>query len=95
MDIKQIKREFKTIASKNPEKYYAISVLQEQGFLRKQCKTCGTFFWTVNNDQHNCGDPSCSGGFRFFENPPAKKKLDYWLTQMDKANKEFKELKVK
>ncbi|MBS3136847.1 alanine--tRNA ligase [Candidatus Woesearchaeota archaeon] len=77
MDIKQIKREFKTIASKNPEKYYAISVLQEQGFLRKQCKTCGTFFWTVNNDQHNCGDPSCSGGFRFFENPPAKKKLDY------------------
>jgi len=25
----------------------------------------------------------------------AKKKLDYWLTQMDKANKEFKELKVK
>lgn len=79
---KEIKKEFKLKASKTPEKYYATGVLKAEGFMRKQCK-CGTFFWTVNADQPHCGDPSCSGGFRFFDNPPAKNKMDYvetWQT---------------
>ncbi|MBU0535620.1 MAG: alanine--tRNA ligase, partial [Nanoarchaeota archaeon] len=72
----EIKKDFKAKASKDPEKYYATSVLKEEGFMRKQCK-CGTFFWTVNADQMTCGDPACSGGFRFFEGTPAKNQLDY------------------
>lgn len=73
---KEVKKEFKLKASKDFEKYYAVKVLREEGFMRKQC-SCGTFFWTANESQKTCGDPSCSGGFRFFENNPAKKKLDY------------------
>ena len=73
---KEIKKEFKQLASKSPDKYYATSILKEDGFKRKKCSKCGTFFWTVTEDDV-CGDPSCSGGFRFIGNTPAAKKLDY------------------
>ena len=73
---KQIKKEFKIKANKDPDKYYATSVLKEEGFARKKCK-CGQFFWTVNKDQEVCGDTTCSGGFRFYDNNPCKVKLSY------------------
>ena len=73
---KEIKKEFKQLASKSPDKYYATSILKEDGFKRKKCSKCGTFFWAVTEDDV-CGDPSCSGGFRFIGNTPATKKLDY------------------
>jgi alanyl-tRNA synthetase len=73
---KQIKKEFKAKASSDPDRYYATGVLKKEGFVRKQC-SCGTFFWTVNPEQKVCGDPACSGGFRFIGNTPATRKLDY------------------
>ncbi|MBN2111760.1 alanine--tRNA ligase [Candidatus Woesearchaeota archaeon] len=73
---KEIKKEFKLKASKEPDKYYATSVLKEAGFTRKKCR-CGIYFWTTNKKQETCGDAACSGGFRFFENNPCKKKLSY------------------
>ena len=73
---KQIKKEFKVKASKDPNKYYATSVLKQEGFIRKKCE-CGTYFWTVNPDQKVCGDPACSGGYRFISNSPAKHEMDY------------------
>ncbi len=73
---KEIKKEFKALASKNPDSYYATSVLKEEGFHRAQCKRCSIFFWSTGTEEF-CGDPSCSGGFRFIGNTPAKKKLDY------------------
>ncbi len=73
---KEVKKEFKLKASKEPEKYYSVKVLRDEGFVRKRCD-CGTYFWTSNEKQNVCGDPACSGGFRFFENNPTKKKLDY------------------
>jgi alanyl-tRNA synthetase len=73
---KEVKKEFRAVASKNPEKYYAVSVLQENGFLRQQCKTCGKNFWSVER-RETCDDASCSGGFRFLGNTPATEKLDY------------------
>jgi alanyl-tRNA synthetase len=72
---KEIKKEFKKKASQEPDKYYATSVLKKEGFVRKKCK-CGTYFWTAS-DSNTCGDPSCSGGFRFIGDSPAKKELDY------------------
>tara|TARA_Y100000310_G_scaffold345268_1_gene463279 strand:+ start:32515 stop:35043 length:2529 start_codon:yes stop_codon:yes gene_type:complete len=72
---KNIKKEFKSKASKSPDDYYATSVLKSEGFKRKQC-TCKTFFWT-NVDNKVCGDPACSGGYRFINDSPATKKLDY------------------
>ena len=75
MSDKETKKEFKAKASKNPEKYYAVSILQKNGFKRGHC-ACGTYFWSTT-DQKHCGDPSCSGGFRFFGTSPAKEKLSY------------------
>jgi alanyl-tRNA synthetase len=72
---KEVKKEFKAKASKTPENYYAVNVLKNEGFERKKC-SCGIFFWTVT-DQNTCDDPSCSGGFRFIGNTPAKEQLDY------------------
>ena len=73
---KEIKKVFKKKASQNPEKYYAVEYLLKQGFERKQCE-CNTYFWTVNKKQKKCGDPACSGGYKFINNTPAKTKLDY------------------
>ncbi|HIH24249.1 TPA: alanine--tRNA ligase [Candidatus Woesearchaeota archaeon] len=76
---KEVKREFKGIASAHPDKYYATRVLKREGFERKRC-ACGTAFWTVNENQIVCGDPTCSGGFRLFENNPAKHQMTYVQT---------------
>ena len=73
---KEIKKEFKLKASTEPDKYYATSVLTQEGFSRKHCKNCGTYFWSTTSEDI-CGNPACSGGFRFIGQTPAKKKLDY------------------
>ena len=74
---KEMKKDFKIKASKDPDKYYAVSVLKQEGFRRGKCQKCGTSFWSVDPDQKVCGDPACSGGFRFFGKKVAKKDLDY------------------
>ncbi|MEK6948348.1 MAG: alanine--tRNA ligase [Nanoarchaeota archaeon] len=74
---KEQKKEFKKITSKNPEKYYAVDYLKKEGFSRKQCSKCDKYFWSVNKDQKVCGDSTCSGGFRFIGNTPAKNRLSY------------------
>ncbi|MHA1368530.1 MAG: alanine--tRNA ligase-related protein, partial [Promethearchaeota archaeon] len=73
---KQQKKTFKKEASLNPEKYYPVVKLREEGFIRRQC-SCGTYFWTINADQYHCGDPACSGGFDVVNNNPSKVKLSY------------------
>jgi len=73
---KQIKKEFKLEASKNPDKYYAVGHLKKEGYQRRKCK-CGIYYWTVIKNQKHCGDPACSGGYRFIGNTPAKEELDY------------------
>jgi len=74
---KEQKKEFKKIASKNPEKYYAVDYLKKEGFVRNKCSKCSKYFWNVNKNQNICGDSSCSGGFRFIGNSPCNKKLSY------------------
>jgi alanyl-tRNA synthetase len=76
---KEVKREFKGVASAHPDRFYATRVLKAENFQRKRC-ACGTFFWTVNAEQETCGDPGCSGGFRLFENNPAKHTMTYVQT---------------
>ncbi len=73
---KEQKKKFKVIASKNPEKYYAVDILKSEGFVRKQCVKCGTYFYTTT-DSNVCGDPDCVGGFSFIDDTPAKHDLDY------------------
>jgi hypothetical protein len=74
---KQVKKKFKVEASEHPENYYPVSYLKSEGFQRKKCQSCGTHFWTVNEQQVHCGDPSCSGGFNVISNNPSKQQLSY------------------
>jgi len=73
---KEVKKEFRKKAWKSPEKYYAVDVLKEEGFERKICKKCSKPYWTASGAE-TCGDPECSGGFRFIGNAPVKKELSY------------------
>lgn len=80
---KEQKRKFKEIASHNPDKYYATKILKKYNFERKQCEKCHIFFWTRDKARDVCGDPSCSGGFKFLDSSLNKdkknsiKKLSY------------------
>ncbi len=87
---KEIKKDFKQKTSKNPEKYYAVDVLKGEGFERKQCEKCSTFFWTTTG-KTVCGDPSCSGGFQFFGKSPASQDLDY-IQVWKKFSDQFQDL---
>jgi alanyl-tRNA synthetase len=78
---KELKARFKKVASAEPDKYYATSVLKAEGFMRKQC-SCGTYYWTIHKDQKTCGDPSCIGVVDIFRGAPVKRRLsfpDVWL----------------
>ncbi len=83
---KEVKEKFKKETKKNPEKYFAVDALKREGFERKKCRECKTYFWTVNKDQKVCGDPACSGGFRFFEDNPVDKDWDYVKTWKEFSN---------
>jgi len=80
---KEQKKRFKLIASQNPEKYYATKILNKYNFERKQCEKCQVYFWTKDKAREVCGDPSCSGGFKFLDsnqknsNQKSLQKLSY------------------
>ena len=76
MGDKETKEEFRKKAGRDPDKYYATSFLKKEGYGRAACSACRKFFWSVTGSK-TCGDPACSGGFRFIEDTPAKEKLEY------------------
>lgn len=88
---KEIKKEFKKKASKEPDKYYATSVLKESGFTRHKCEKCNKMFWSKDQGQKICGDAACLGVFSLYENNPCKYKLDY-IQVWKKFSKMFKGL---
>lgn len=74
---KEIKKQYKPIFWKNPEKFYATEVLKEEGFKRKVCKKCKKPFWSVE-ERDVCGEPICSGeGFSFIGKSPCSNNLSY------------------
>ncbi|MBC8495478.1 alanine--tRNA ligase [archaeon] len=87
---KEIKKKFRPIFSKSPDKFYPTDVLKEEGFERKICPSCKKPFWSTTN-RDVCGDPACSKEFGFIGNSPAKNKLGYvdvWL-EFSKMFKKF------
>lgn len=76
----ELKDQFKKKASADPEKYFPVKTLKGLGFARHTCGTCKRYFWSTHKDQKVCGDPSCSGGFRFVGTPQGKKLsyIDVW-----------------
>lgn len=63
---------------KTPERYWKVALFDELDFVRKQCKKCGKFFWTLT-EQEVCNDSTCRP-YDFIGNPPTKKRLDYFQT---------------
>jgi len=41
------------------EDEYQLDFFKNNGFIRKQCHTCGKFFWTRDIDRNTCGDAPC------------------------------------
>jgi len=85
---KEIKAEFKKKAQSDPEKYYPVQILIDEGFVRMKCKNCGNYFWSVK-EREVCGEPDCSGGYTFIGDSPAKEKMDF-IETWQKFSKLFK-----
>jgi alanyl-tRNA synthetase len=75
----EIKKKFKEKAQREPEKHYPVRVLLEEGFTRRRCKKCGSYFWAWG-DREVCGEPDCEGGYTFIGDTPAREKMDYIQT---------------
>ncbi len=49
------------------EEKYRVAIFKEEGFTRKKCKRCGSYFWTLDGDRETCGDTACEGGYIFLK----------------------------
>jgi alanyl-tRNA synthetase len=56
------------------QKEYDLQFFHNNGYIRKKCKTCGDYFWTLNTKEEVCGDQPCMK-FNFIGNSLAKKPL--------------------
>ncbi len=74
---KELKKKFREVVFKNPEKFYPVRYLEREGFYRNKCVKCSRFFWSRDKKRDVCGDAVCSGGFRIAEGSPAKNKLSF------------------
>jgi alanyl-tRNA synthetase len=54
------------------ENEFAVPFFKENGFMRKQCKSCKSYFWTQRPDEKYCGDSPCVE-YSFIGKPPAKR----------------------
>jgi len=52
---------------------YRLKFFTDNSFQRRQCKSCGRFFWTLDPDRTLCSDSPCSP-YSFIGNPPMKRK---------------------
>ena len=59
------KRELKERFGKDE---YEVQFFKDMGFVRKKCKVCGDYFWTLDPERETCGDVECEGVYRFIEN---------------------------
>jgi alanyl-tRNA synthetase len=82
MDKDQILSKFST----DPDRYYKVSLFENEGFRRKSCSTCHRFFWTIDDNLSLCPD-HIENSYSFIGDPPTKKRFDY--TQAWKAVESF------
>ncbi|MGC8599978.1 MAG: alanine--tRNA ligase [Nitrososphaeria archaeon] len=71
MDKESLRKEF---SEKHPE-LYQVELFKEKGFIRKKCRRCGRYFWTLDKNREYCPNQPCSR-YEFIKNPSGKK-LDY------------------
>ncbi len=57
-----------------PASEYRLKFFEEEGFVRKRCPRCGSFFWTKNPSQEHCNDAPCVE-YYFWEVPKKARNL--------------------
>jgi alanyl-tRNA synthetase len=62
------------MAESSMQKEYDLQFFHTNGYLRKKCKACGDYFWTLDTHTEFCGDQPCVK-FNFIGNSLAKKPL--------------------
>ena len=67
------KQSLLSLFTSNPDKYYKVSLFDEKGFKRQNCKLCGKFFWSIN-DKVACPEHE---NYSFIGDPPTSKRLDF------------------
>ncbi|TKX79503.1 alanine--tRNA ligase [Halorubrum sp. SD626R] len=50
------------------EAEYRLDYFEEEGFVRKECPSCGAHFWTRDGDRELCGEPPCED-YSFIDDP--------------------------
>lgn len=68
-----------------PAEEYMLPFFKEQGYVRKLCPKCGTYFWTLNPQRETCGEARSEGcaTYTFIGNPPTRR--SYTLREMREA----------
>ncbi|MEM3341696.1 MAG: alanine--tRNA ligase-related protein, partial [Thermoplasmata archaeon] len=56
------------------EKELALDFFRNNGFIRKQCTSCGKHFWTRDTAREKCGDNPCEE-YNFIGNPITKSSM--------------------
>ncbi|MFP4530675.1 MAG: alanine--tRNA ligase-related protein, partial [Halodesulfurarchaeum sp.] len=64
------------------EDAYRLEYFETEGFVRKECTECGSFFWTRDPDRRTCGDPPCDE-YEFIDTPSLDR--EYTLEEMREA----------
>ncbi len=72
MDKREIIREF----SRDPDRYYKVRLFEEEGFVRKSCRKCGRYYWTLDPNRTLCPDDA-DDTYSFIGQPPTPKRFDY------------------
>ena len=65
MTTKEIKNKFRPLFQQNYEQFYPVDFFKKINFVRRQCESCGKFFWNINPDRKKCSDSSCEGKYSF------------------------------
>jgi alanyl-tRNA synthetase len=58
---------------------YDLQFFKDNGFKRKECKSCKRYFWTLDPDRELCGDSPCVP-YSFINDPPTKR--SYSINEM-------------
>jgi len=50
------------------ESEYRLEYFEDNDFVRRECPSCGAYFWTSDHDRETCGEPPCED-YGFIDDP--------------------------
>ncbi|MCW3132999.1 MAG: alanine--tRNA ligase [Methanophagales archaeon] len=76
---------------------YDIEYFKENGFIRRKCERCGSYFWTRDKDRNTCGDAPCEIysfiGKPIFEERSVEEIRESFLSFFERGSHEHKRMK--